>query len=130
MKGIEYNVYPKYRFGILYFAYSIVFTMNDMAYWGMVPALARQAQDRNRLTSRTVFFAGVGQFLAGHSFSPCLNFVSVTLSMGILFPLLRRIKVTTLWSSFFLSFMWFVNCILGILSFWANIHSFGSAYHV
>ena len=52
-------------FGILYFAYSIVFTMNDIAYWGMVPALARQAQDRNRLTSRTVFFAGVGQFLAG-----------------------------------------------------------------
>jgi hypothetical protein len=37
--------------------------------------------------------------------------------MGILFPLLIRIKVSTLWSSFFLSFMWFVNCILGILSF-------------
>ena len=52
-------------FGVLYFIYSIVFTMNDIAYWGMVQALARQAQDRNRLTSRTVFFAGVGQFLAG-----------------------------------------------------------------
>ena len=52
-------------FGILYFAYSIVFTMNDIAYWGMVPAMARQAQDRNRLTSRIVFFTGVGQFLAG-----------------------------------------------------------------
>jgi hypothetical protein len=45
------------------------------------------------------------------------HFVSVTPSMGILFPLLIRIKVSTLWSSFFLSFMWFVNCILGILSF-------------
>ena len=52
-------------FGILYFAYSIVFTMNDIAYWGMVPALARQAQDRNRLTSRTVFFAG-GAVSGGH----------------------------------------------------------------
>jgi hypothetical protein len=31
------------------------------------------------------------------------NFFSVTLSTGI-FPLLRRIKVSTLWSSFFLSF--------------------------
>ncbi len=52
-------------FGLLYFAYSVVFTMNDIAYWGMVPALARRADDRNRLTSRTVLFAGVGQFLGG-----------------------------------------------------------------
>jgi hypothetical protein len=35
------------------------------------------------------------------------HFVSVTLSMGILFPFLRRIKVSTLCSSFFLSFVWF-----------------------
>jgi hypothetical protein len=32
------------------------------------------------------------------------NFVSVTPSMGILFPLLRRIKVSTLWSFFLLKF--------------------------
>jgi len=49
------------------------------------------------------------------------NFVSVTPSMDILFPILRRIEVSTLWSSFFLSFMCFANCILDILSFWANI---------
>ena len=48
-----------------------------------------------------------------------LNFVSVTPYMGILFPNLRRNEVSTLWSSFFLSFMWFVNCILVIPSFWA-----------
>jgi hypothetical protein len=30
----------------------------------------------------------------------------------ILFPILRRGKVSTLWSSFFLSFMCFANCIL------------------
>ena len=57
------------------------------------------------------------------------NFVSVTPSMGILFPILRRNEVSTLWSSF-LSFMCFANCILGILSFWANIHLEVSAYHV
>ena len=49
---------------------------------------------------------------------------------GILFPLLRRTKASTLWSSFFLSFMWSVNCILGILSFWANIHLLVSAYYL
>jgi hypothetical protein len=58
------------------------------------------------------------------------NFVSVTPSTGILFPLLRRIEVSTLWSPFFLSFMCFANCILGTLNFWANIHLLVSAYHV
>jgi hypothetical protein len=58
------------------------------------------------------------------------NFVSVTPSMGILFPILRRNEVSTFWSSFILSFMCFVNCILGSLSFWASIHLTVSAYHV
>jgi hypothetical protein len=29
--------------------------------------------------------------------------------MGILFPFLRRTEVSTLWCSFFLSFIWSVN---------------------
>jgi hypothetical protein len=58
------------------------------------------------------------------------NFVSVAPSMGILFPILRRNEVSTLWYSFFLSFMCFANCILGILSFWAKIHLSVSAYHM
>jgi hypothetical protein len=41
------------------------------------------------------------------------NFISETLYMGILFPILRKDDVSTLWSSFFLSFMCFSNCILG-----------------
>jgi hypothetical protein len=58
-----------------------------------------------------------------------LNFVSVSPSMSILFPTLRRNEVSTLWSSF-LSFMCFANCILGSLSFWANIHLSVNACHV
>jgi hypothetical protein len=44
-------------------------------------------------------------------------FVSVTLSMGILFPILRRNEVSILCSSFFLIFRYLANCILGILIF-------------
>jgi hypothetical protein len=56
---------------------------------------------------------------------------SLSPPMGILFSLLRRNKGTTVWSSFFLNFMWSVNCILGILSFCANnIHLSVSANHV
>ena len=47
-----------------------------------------------------------------------------------LFLLLRRTEASTLWSSFFLSFMWSVNCILGIPSFGANMHLSVSAYHL
>jgi hypothetical protein len=47
------------------------------------------------------------------------HFVSVFAPMSILLSLLGR---TTLWSSFFLSFKWSVNCILVTLSFWANIY--------
>ena len=43
------------------------------------------------------------------------NFVSVIPSMGILFPIRRRNKVSTLWSSFFLSFMCLANFFLGVL---------------
>jgi hypothetical protein len=40
-----------------------------------------------------------------HPFISAPNFVSVTPSKGVLFPLLRRGIVSTLQSSFFLSFM-------------------------
>ena len=55
-----------------------------------------------------------------HSFVLAPNFVSVTPSMGIFFRILRRNEVSTLWSSFVLILLCFANCILGILSFWAN----------
>lgn len=65
-----------------------------------------------------------------HTFVLAPNFVSVTPSMGILFPILRRNEVSTRWSSFFLIFLWFANCILGILSFWPNIHYPSTGSHV
>ena len=40
-----------------------------------------------------------------HPFISTSNFFSVTPSMGVLFPILRRGEVSTLWSSFFLSFI-------------------------
>jgi hypothetical protein len=47
-----------------------------------------------------------------HPFISAPNFVFVTPSMSVLFPVLRRGKVSTLWSSFFLCFSCFENCIL------------------
>lgn len=52
-------------FGIIYFLYSITYTMHDISYWGMVPALSSEPDTRNKFTSRAVLFAGVGSTLAG-----------------------------------------------------------------
>lgn len=47
-------------FGVIYFMYSITYTMHDISYWGMVPALGSDADTRNRFTARATLFAGVG----------------------------------------------------------------------
>jgi hypothetical protein len=46
------------------------------------------------------------------------HFVSIFLPVSILFPVLRSTEASTFWSSFFLPFIWSVNCILGIPNFW------------
>ena len=51
-------------FGISYFAFSITYTMNDIAYWGMIPALSRDSHARDTITSRATLFAGIGNGLA------------------------------------------------------------------
>jgi sugar (glycoside-pentoside-hexuronide) transporter len=51
-------------FGVIYFMYSITFTMHDISYWGMVSALSSDAHMRDALTSRTNLFAGIGNVIA------------------------------------------------------------------
>ena len=51
-------------FGIFYFAYSIAYTMHDISYWGMVPALSSDAEARDQFASRATLFAGIGGTLA------------------------------------------------------------------
>ena len=55
---------------------------------------------------------GYGSLYMVHPFFTGRNFVSVTPSMGVLFPFLRKGKMSTLWSSFFLNFMCLASCIL------------------
>ena len=52
-------------FGLFYFLYSITYTMGDIAYWGMIPALSSDGDTRNTFTARTTLFAGIGGTLAG-----------------------------------------------------------------
>ncbi|MBR5991989.1 MAG: MFS transporter [Clostridia bacterium] len=47
-------------FGILYFMYSITYTMHDISYWGMIPSLGTDSNTRDKFTSRTNLCAGIG----------------------------------------------------------------------
>ena len=58
----------------------------------------------------------VGQLWMAFPSVSVQHFVFIYTHESILFPFLRRIKAPTLWPFFFLSFMWSLNCILGILS--------------
>ncbi len=59
-------------FGVVYFLYSITYTMHDISYWGMVPALSSDANTRNQFTSRATLFAGIGGMMAA-AFIPMLT---------------------------------------------------------
>lgn len=60
LKGWDFVI----LFGVFYFCYSIAYTMHDISYWGMVPALSSDANARDQFTSRATLFAGVGGTLA------------------------------------------------------------------
>lgn len=51
-------------FGVFYFSFSIAYTMHDISYWGMVPALGSDAGARDQFTSRATLCAGIGGTLA------------------------------------------------------------------
>lgn len=50
---------------VMYFLFSITFTMNDISYWGMMPTLTSNPNGRNTLTSFAQLLASAGGGLAG-----------------------------------------------------------------
>lgn len=51
-------------YGVAYIFWSITFTMNDISYWSMLPSLAKDAGDRDRLSSIANLTAGIGAGIA------------------------------------------------------------------
>ena len=52
-------------FGVVYMTWGMTFTINDIAYWSLLPNLAKDNDSRNGLTNLILVFASIGQFLAG-----------------------------------------------------------------
>ncbi len=53
-------------FGVIYLLWEITFTMNDISYWSMLPALSRDPKERDSVATMAVVFAAVGT-LAAHA---------------------------------------------------------------
>lgn len=52
-------------FGIAYLLWGMTFTMNDIAYWSMLPSLSSEPRTRDQLTTLVALFANVGAFFVG-----------------------------------------------------------------
>ncbi len=50
---------------LMYFFFSITYTMNDISYWGMLPSLTSDPDERNKLTSFSQLAVSLGGGLAG-----------------------------------------------------------------
>lgn len=44
----------------VYLLWEAAFTMNDIGYWSMIPSLSRTKERRDKITTLTIFFAGLG----------------------------------------------------------------------
>ena len=92
-------------FGVMYFLYSIAYTILDISYWGMIASLGSDANARNQFTSRATLFAGIGSTLAamlipmfttgsmalGGSASKAYGIIAV--AIGIIAPILMAVTV-------------------------------------
>ncbi|MCF0136128.1 MAG: MFS transporter [Lachnospiraceae bacterium] len=65
-------------FGVIYFLYSITYTMHDISFWGMIPSLGKDGGVRDTISSRTALFAGVGG-TAASVFIPLLTAGGMTI---------------------------------------------------
>ena len=51
--------------GVLYLLWGMTYTINDVSYWSLLPALSETKEDRNKLTAMIAVFASIGAFTAG-----------------------------------------------------------------
>ena len=90
-------------FGLMYFLYSITYTMHDISYWGMVPALSSDANARNQFTARATLFAGIGS-TAASIFIPMLTAGSMTIGGSASVAYGRIALVVSILAPLFLAF--------------------------
>lgn len=49
---------------VMYFLWDLMFTMNDIGYWSMLPSLTNDPKERAKISTTTVIATSIGSFLA------------------------------------------------------------------
>lgn len=70
-------------FGLAYLLWGMTFTMNDIAYWSMLPSLSSEPKTRDQLTTLVALFASVGAFLVG-GLVPILTTGNMVAAYGVI----------------------------------------------
>lgn len=58
LSGMSFVIY----FFIVYLLWEVSYTMNDIAYWSMIPALSRDQKEKEKIGSIARIFASIGMF--------------------------------------------------------------------
>lgn len=51
--------------GVFYLLWGMTYTMNDVAYWSLLPVLSKGKVERDKLTTMVAVFASIGAFISG-----------------------------------------------------------------
>lgn len=78
-------------FAVFYLLWGLTFTMNDIAYWGMLPSLTSEEKQRTQITTLMSICCSLGQFLVA-GLAPILAssmgygiYVPISIIIGVLF---------------------------------------------
>lgn len=66
-------------FGVIYFLWEICYTMNDIAYWSMMPSLSLDQKEREKIGSIARICADVGLFAMFAGFTPVKDILTQSL---------------------------------------------------
>lgn len=85
-------------FAIFYFLWGITYTMNDIAYWAMLPSLTSEEKQRASITTIMAIFCSLGQFavagltpIISGTFGYQTSYRGITISVLVIFLILQVI---------------------------------------
>lgn len=73
--GVKFVVF----FSVIYVAWGIAYTVNDIAYWSMLPSLSQSQKEREKLGSLARIFANIGLFTVVVGIDPITRAIATSL---------------------------------------------------
>ena len=85
-------------FGLLYLFWGMTFTMNDIAFWGVLPSLTSSPTERDQITTYLITFASIGAFVSAGAIPMIVTgnavngYAYIAISAAVLFLLFQLLS--------------------------------------